>query len=100
MPTLFILIELPRSLFDYFTPHRIRLITIIDAGIVFVLRHIMIELFNHKSNTDSNYALGVVFLVLGENRIGVTIVYQQDKYVPSHSDAEKLRLLADTLRLY
>ena len=55
--TLFILIELSRSLFEYFTSHWVRLTTIIDAGIVFVLRHIMIELFNHKLDTESAYAM-------------------------------------------
>lgn len=71
--TLFILIELSRSLFEYFTSHRIRLSLIIDAGIVFVLRHIMIDLFNHKLETQAIYALSVLLLVLGIVRITVSI---------------------------
>ena len=71
--TLFILIELSRSLFEYFTSHRIRLSLIIDAGIVFVLRHIMIDLFNHKLETQTIYALSVLLLVLGIVRIAVSI---------------------------
>ena len=46
--TLFILIELSRSLFEYFSTRRLRLTPIIDADIMFVLRHIMIDLFDHK----------------------------------------------------
>lgn len=46
--TLFILIELSRSLVDYFSAHRLRMTFIVDAGIVFVLREIMIKLFEHK----------------------------------------------------
>lgn len=84
--TLFILIELSRSLFEYFTSHRIRLTTIIDAGIVFVLRHIMIELFNHKLDTDSTYAMSALILALGAIRIGVSIVYQQEKKETPHPD--------------
>src|SRR3990170_1695087 len=36
--TLFILVELSRSILDYFTSHRLRMTFIVDAGIVFVLR--------------------------------------------------------------
>ena len=43
--SLFILIELSRSLADYFECNRLRLTFIVDAGIVFVLREIMIKLF-------------------------------------------------------
>ena len=41
--TLFILIEISRSLVHYFSEHRLRLTFIVDAGIVFVLREIMIK---------------------------------------------------------
>jgi len=77
--TLFILIELSRSLFEYFTEHRLRLTPIIDAGIVFVLRHIMIDLFNHKLDSNSIYALSALLLVLGVIRIGTTLCYQREK---------------------
>ena len=46
--TLSILIELSRSLVDYFDVHRLRLTFIIDAGIVFVLRELMIKNFENK----------------------------------------------------
>ena len=76
--TLFILIELSRSLMDYFTSHQIRLTPIIDAAIVFVLRHIMIDLFNHKLDTSSIYALSVLLLALGAIRISASINFQRD----------------------
>ena len=63
--TLVILLELSRSLFQYFMDHKIRLTVILDAGIVFVLRDIMIGLFEHKLETDDIYALSVLLLVLG-----------------------------------
>lgn len=36
------------SVIEYFSSHRIRLTPIIDTGIVFVLRHFMVDLFNHQ----------------------------------------------------
>jgi len=76
--TLFILIELARSLFEYFTSKRIRLVFIIDAGIVFILRHIMIELFNHKLDAQTSFSLGFLLLVLGIIRIGSTLTYNRE----------------------
>jgi len=77
--TLFILIELSRSLFEYFTSHQIRLSLIIDVGIVFVLRHIMIDLFNHNLDSDNIYALSALLLVLGIIRVGVSINFPLNK---------------------
>ncbi|MDO9372501.1 MAG: phosphate-starvation-inducible PsiE family protein [Gammaproteobacteria bacterium] len=77
--TLFILIELSRSLVDYFTTHRLRMTFIVDAGIVFVLREIMIKIFEHKITTDEIYALSALLFVLGALRIGSVMVYQREK---------------------
>lgn len=71
--TLVILVELSRSLFQYFMDHTIRITVIIDAGIVFVLRDIMIGLFEHKLKADDIYAFSALFLVLGAVRIGFGI---------------------------
>jgi uncharacterized membrane protein (DUF373 family) len=70
--TLFILIELSRSLVDYFSTHKLPMTPIIDAGIVFVLRHIMIELFNHKLDNSGIYAMSALLLTLGVVRISTT----------------------------
>ena len=75
--SLFILIELSRSLVDYFVVKRLRLTFIIDAGIVFVLREIMIQLFEHKLEPAEIYALSALLLVLGLLRIASIIVYQK-----------------------
>lgn len=82
--TLYILIELSRSLLEYFTSHRLRLTPIIDAGIVFVLRHIMIDLFNHKLENDSIYALSFLMLVLGAIRIGTSITFVHECKASQH----------------
>ena len=87
--TLFILVELSRSLFEYFTSHRLRLTPIIDAGIVFVLRHIMIDLFNHKLDTDSIYALSVLLLALGVIRVSTSINFQRNEKKSHQSEVEE-----------
>lgn len=68
--SLFILIELSRSLVDYFNTHRIRLTYIVDAALVFVLREIMIRLFEKKIVPEEIYALSALLLVMGIIRIG------------------------------
>lgn len=73
--TLVILLELSRSLFQYFMDHTIRLPVIFDAGIVFVLRDIMIGLFEHKLKTGDIYALTALLFVLGILRIGFGFYY-------------------------
>ena len=73
--TLVILLELSRSLFQYFMDHTLRLPVIMDAGIVFVLRDVMIGLFEHKLETDEIFAFSALLLVLGIIRIGFGFYY-------------------------
>ena len=75
--SLFVLIELSRSLVEYFSVNRLRLTFIVDAAIVFVLREVMIGLFETKLAVDKIYALSALLLVLGLLRIGSIIVYQR-----------------------
>lgn len=77
--TLFILIELSRSLVDYFVTHRLRMTFIVDAAIVFLLREIMIKLFEDKITPEEIYALSALLLVLGALRIGSIVVFQREK---------------------
>ena len=76
MLSLFVLIELSRSLADYFECNRLRLTFIVDAAIVFVLREIMIQLFQHKLPPQEIYALSLLLFVLGALRIATTVVHQ------------------------
>ncbi len=46
--SMFIVIELFRSIIEYFTVHRLKITFITDAALVFVLREIMIGLFQHN----------------------------------------------------
>lgn len=80
--TLYILVELSRSLVEYFNTHKLRLTFIVDAAIVFVLREILIALFKHELKPDMIYAFSVLLLVLGALRIGSIVVYQREKNHP------------------
>jgi|AZIJ01.1.fsa_nt_gi uncharacterized membrane protein (DUF373 family) len=86
--TLFVLIELSRSLAEYFTSHRLRLTPVIDAGIVFVLRHIMIELFHHRLDTQATYALSALLLALGLIRVACAISFQRGKEPTTKSNSD------------
>ena len=68
--TLYVLIELSRSLIEFFDSRRLRLSLIIDAAIVFIVREILIGLFKHELKPEMIYALSVLILVLGVVRIG------------------------------
>lgn len=77
--TLYVLIELSRSLVEYFSTHRLRLTFIVDAAIVFVIREILIMLFKHELKPDMLYALSAFLFVLGALRIASVVVYQREK---------------------
>ena len=76
--TLYVLIELSRSLVDYFSSHRLRLTYIVDAAIVFVIREIMISMFKHKLEAKMLLAFSAFLLVLGAMRIGSVVLYQRE----------------------
>ncbi|MBT8120058.1 MAG: phosphate-starvation-inducible PsiE family protein [Gammaproteobacteria bacterium] len=79
--TLYVLIELSRSLVEYFNTHKLRLTFIIDAAIVFILREILITLFKHELKPEMLYAFSAFIFVLGALRIGSVLVYQREKQI-------------------
>ena len=79
--TLYVLIELSKSLVEYFSSHKLRLTYIVDAAIVFVLREILISLFKHELKPEMLYAFSFFLLVLGALRIGSILLYQREKRI-------------------
>jgi uncharacterized membrane protein (DUF373 family) len=79
--TLYVLIELSRSLVEYFNTHKLRLTFIIDAAIVFILREILITLFKHELEPEMLYAFSAFIFVLGALRLGSVLVYQREKQI-------------------
>ena len=72
--TFFIILELFKSLVEYFREHRLRLTFIVDATLVFILREVMISLYQHQSPPLLIMALAFLALVLGALRT-LAIIY-------------------------
>jgi uncharacterized membrane protein (DUF373 family) len=72
--TFFIILELFKSLIEYFREHRLKLTFIVDATLVFILREIMIGLYQHQSSPLMLAALAFLALVLGGLRT-LAIIY-------------------------
>ncbi|HXG49895.1 MAG TPA: phosphate-starvation-inducible PsiE family protein [candidate division Zixibacteria bacterium] len=70
----FIILELFKSLVEYFREHRLKLTFIVDATLVFLLREIMVGLYQHQSSPWQLIALAALALVLGLLRT-LAIVY-------------------------
>lgn len=83
--TLYVLVELSRSLVEYFSSHKLRLTFIVDAAIIFIIREILIGLFKHKIEPDMLYALSAFLLVLGALRTAGILVYQREKALSNDS---------------
>ena len=88
--TLFILVELSRSIADYFSAKRLRMTFIVDAAIVFVLREVMIQLFQHTLAIDQLYALSAWLLVLSALRIGSVLVFQRERMMVQQMGKEEI----------
>ena len=74
----FVVIELLRSVLDYFEFHRLKITYITDAAIVFVLREIMIGLYRHNMASREILALAVLILILGGVRT-LAVVFSPEK---------------------
>lgn len=79
--TLYVLVELSRSLVEYFDSHRLRLTFIVDAAIIFIIREILIGLFKHEIQSEMLYAFSAFLFVLGALRTSAVVVYQREKSI-------------------
>lgn len=78
--SMFIVIELLRSIIEYFTVHRLKITFITDAALVFVLREIMIGLYQHSLGPGMIIALAVLILVIGSLRT-LAVVFSPQKFL-------------------
>ena len=76
--TLFVLVEMSKSLADYFHTQRLRMVYIVDAAIVFFIREIMILVFQHKTLPADIYAFSALLLSLTVLRVGSIFMYQRE----------------------
>ena len=88
--TFFIILELFKSLVEYFREHRLKLTFIVDATLVFVLREVMIGLYQHQSSPLQICAFALLAFVLGGLRT-LAIVYSpmERRMVESLGGGEK-----------
>jgi uncharacterized membrane protein (DUF373 family) len=77
--SLFVVIELLKSVLEYFENHRIKLTFITDAALVFVLREIMIGLFQHTMDAREVLALAALILVIGGVRT-LAVLFSPDRH--------------------
>ena len=76
--SVFIVIELLRSIIEYFDIHRLRITFITDAALVFILREVMVGIYQHKMNAVEIGSLAILLLVIGVVRT-LAIVYSPSK---------------------
>ena len=84
--SMFIVIELLRSIIEYFAVHRLKITFITDAALVFVLREIMIGLFQHAMEAREVLALAVLILVIGGVRT-LAVLFSPDRQEPAERSA-------------
>ena len=78
--SMFIVIELLRSIIEYFELHRLKITYITDAAVVFVLREVMIGLYQHTLEHREIISLAVLLLTMGAIRT-LAVVYSPEKTV-------------------
>jgi hypothetical protein len=67
--SMFVVIELLKSLVEYFEVHRLKLTFIIDAAVVFLLREVMIGLYKHTMDGGLLAGVAALLVVLGVFRV-------------------------------
>lgn len=72
--TFFVILELFKSLVEYFREHRLKLTFIVDATLVFILREVMIGLYQQQNSPFQITSLALLALVLGAVRT-LAIIY-------------------------
>jgi uncharacterized membrane protein (DUF373 family) len=68
----FVVIELLKSVVEYLEAHRLKLVFIVDAAVVFLLREAMIGVYQHKVGAGEIAAIAALLAVLGAFRLAAT----------------------------
>jgi uncharacterized membrane protein (DUF373 family) len=76
--SMFVVVELLRSIIDYFEFHRLKITLIADASLVFILREIMISIYEHKINPAEIGSLAGLLLAIGIIRI-MAVIFSPDR---------------------
>jgi uncharacterized membrane protein (DUF373 family) len=76
--SMFVIIELLKGIIEYFEIHRVKITFITDATLVFILREVMIGIYQHKMAWTEMVSISVLLIVIGGIRT-MAIVYSPDK---------------------
>jgi uncharacterized membrane protein (DUF373 family) len=72
--SMFVVIELLRSIVEYFEVHRINIAFLLDAAVVFLLREVMIGVYRHTLDGGQLAGIAVLLLVVGGFRVAAARV--------------------------
>ncbi len=79
--SMFVVVELLKSVVDYFEIHRLKITFILDAALVFILREVMIGLYRREMRAPEIAALAALLLVMGAVRIAA-VRFSPERRVP------------------
>ena len=82
--SMFVVIELLKSIVEYFEVHRLKITFILDAAVVFMLREVMIGLYRHSMSAAEIAALAALLFVLGAFRIAA-VRFSPERDRPAHA---------------
>ncbi len=72
--SMFVVVELLKSIVEYFEVHRLKLTFVIDAAVVFLLREVMIGVYRHTVDGGQLGAIAALLAVLGAFRVAAVLV--------------------------
>lgn len=77
--SMFIVLELFKSIIEYFEIRRIRIMSILDAGLVFMVREIMIVVYHHKAEPIelAVYALALLAIAIART---LTVIWNPNYF--------------------
>jgi uncharacterized membrane protein (DUF373 family) len=78
--SMFVIVELFRTVLEYLCIHRLKITFVIDGALVFILREIMVGLYEHQISSGETLALAVLLLVIGVVRT-LAIVHSPKGFV-------------------
>ncbi len=76
--SMFVIVELLKGIIEYFEVHRVKITFITDATLVFILREVMIGIYQHKMGWIEVLSISALLIVIGGLRT-MAILYSPDK---------------------
>ena len=76
--SMFVIVELLKGVIEYFEIHRVKITFITDATLVFILREVMIGIYQHGMGPTEILSISALLLVIGAIRT-MAVIYSPDK---------------------